>query len=151
MRFFWLLRPAADRDMVIGDLDEEWEERVRPRLGNLAAQRWYVRESLSLLVALVCDRLRAPWERSAELRRDAAADELRPAPMGNRPGLTGPPVNKRRASHGWAQDFRQTLNGLVRQPGFTGVAVLTLGLVALVAAITPARRAPRLDGIEVLR
>ena len=131
----WLVRllllaasRPSDRDMVVGDLDEEWEERVRSRLGQLAAQRWYVCEGLSLLMALLWDRIRAPWERPAMAPSIASSKASRPVPIGNLLSLTGAPMNEAHSTTGWIQDFRQTLNGLVRQPGFTVIAVLTLGL-----------------------
>ena len=74
----WLMRalvlvasPAIDRDMVVGDLDEEWEERIRPSLGRVAAELWYARESLSLVFGLLRDRLRARWEREPQPRGSA--------------------------------------------------------------------------------
>ena len=131
----WLMRalvlvasPAIDRDMVVGDLDEEWEERIRPSLGRVAAELWYARESLSLVFGLLRDRLRARWEREPQPRGSARPEGLRPASMRARHRLNGAPVHERGWRNGWATDFRHTVQGLARQPGFTITALLTLGL-----------------------
>lgn len=57
----WLLRVGYSRDdrvTLLGDLDEEYRERIRPRHGRLRAQGWYLRELVS---AMACG-LRHPTE-----------------------------------------------------------------------------------------
>lgn len=53
-----LVVPRADQDSVLGDLDEEYAERVLPRRTWLAARVWYWWECMSLASAFVVDRIR---------------------------------------------------------------------------------------------
>ncbi len=104
------------------------EERIRPGVGKLAGELWYVRESLSLVFGLLRARLRARWERDGQSDPGAPVENSRQVPKLNRRRVIRLAGHERDWRNGWATDFRQTAHGLARQPGFTITALLTLGL-----------------------
>ena len=103
----WLLTrvvPAETHDAVIGDLDEEFAERMLPRVGIACARRWYWRQVVSLTIAFGAARLRPAIPRFSSHGR---TDRMR-------------------------HDLRDALRTLVRSPGYSliTVAVLALGIGA---------------------
>jgi putative ABC transport system permease protein len=103
----WLLRrmiPADAQDAVIGDLDEEFAERMVSRAGAAGARRWYWSEALSLVKAYTGDRLRSA---ATDHKSHARADNMR-------------------------HDLRDALRTLMRSPSYSliTIAVLALGIGA---------------------
>ncbi|MGH9794497.1 MAG: ADOP family duplicated permease [Candidatus Acidiferrales bacterium] len=100
----WLLArllPRASRQYMLGDLDEEFVERVRGPEGLRGARRWYWRQVRTALT-----QRRAPNKleiRARATRRASMLDIVR-------------------------QDVGYAVRSLQRQPGFTAVVVLTLAL-----------------------
>jgi len=89
----------------LGDLDEEFHDRILPCRSRPGAEAWYLREALSLLWGVVRDPLVPPFSAAS--------------------GPTGT-----RMINGLAQDLRSAFRGLVREPGVTAVIGLTLTLTA---------------------
>jgi len=106
----WLLDRALPPDVragVVGDLDEEYRTHVRPSRGRIRAAAWYWRQAIGSLPAA---------RRLARRRRAAGAGA---GTRGSSPAV-------------WlgqaALDLRFGARLLIRQPGFTAAAVVTLAL-----------------------
>jgi putative ABC transport system permease protein len=97
------LLPARDREFLLGDLEEAFHTRAAGTGGVAAARRWYWRASIASLAAL---RKRDRREWRPQVKR-----------------IKGDSVMK----NIW-RDIRHGARLLMRAPGFTVVAVLTLAL-----------------------
>ena len=65
----YLVLNADDRDAIIGDLLEDYSERVLPRFGQRKADFWYTTQVLKSLIPLLWKRLRqiGKWAVIADL------------------------------------------------------------------------------------
>lgn len=93
---------------ALGDLDEDFHERVRPTRPGWRAEVWYVREGLSLLGAAVGERLRSGTGRRTR----------RAVNSGGGAGMM------------WSRVWRDATRAVVRTPGTSFVIAVTL-MVAL--------------------
>lgn len=100
------MAPVADRDVVVGELDELWRRRARER-GELDARWWYRRQVVGFT-------LRAWATRRVARRNDRAPHDDREGGMGRIEELIG--------------DVRWAFRSLRKRPTFALVAVTTLAL-----------------------
>lgn len=91
---------------ALGDLEEEFRERVLRDAPRISAELWYVREALSLLLAVTLGRISG--------KRDT--ETLTSDTMGE--GMM----------NGMGRDLVHALRGLLRDPGTTVVIALTLAV-----------------------
>jgi putative ABC transport system permease protein len=78
----WLLErvvPADARDAALGDLHEEFADRMQPRLGTAAARHWYWRQAFSLAGAFASARIRDIRSNYSRSRSDSMRHDLRDA------------------------------------------------------------------------
>jgi putative ABC transport system permease protein len=99
--------PRAEREFVIGDLEEAFAARVAAGMTVAAARRWYWRAALSSVAAF-----RRPRRSSVDLRND----------------LRGPHSRGDGFMSNVLRDIRYGLRVLIRKPGFAAVAIITLAL-----------------------
>ena len=108
--------PRELADAVAGDLEEEYRTRVLPSRGRVRADLWYWGQAATL--------------RAGALRRSSRRlVAIRPTWERNRPRHAGDDhPNLRSAMPVRIQDLTYAVRRLARTPGFTLVAVLSLGL-----------------------
>jgi putative ABC transport system permease protein len=94
------------RDVILGDLDEDFRDQLRADTGLAAARRRYWRLALGSLASFGRDRLSPDQAVTPD-----GADGVRAAPL----------------VHLW-QDVRQGLRLLARSPGFAATSILTLAI-----------------------
>jgi len=104
-----LALPDHQRDAVLGDLDDEYRQHVRPSRTACGARVWYWRQVLSSLAPSLAMR-----------RRRRQLDVL--APRASGVGRT------RRSIQIVGQDLRLAVRSLVQRPGFAAVAIVTIAL-----------------------
>ena len=117
IRLLARLLPREDREVFLGDLQEEYQEHVLPRMGKAAARRWFWRMALGGIAAGVGDRigvLRRPTRRSS--------------------------FDGGERLMGWMSETRKTIRGLLKTPGFslTVMATIALGVGATTAIFSVA-------------
>ena len=99
---------------LVGDLEERWAARVRPRRGPLLADLWFWWQALTVRRRA----LRRSWRRLRAVRAAATSSHSFRAPSVP-PSGTLPMI---------LDDLRLALRRLVKNPAFTFVAILSLAL-----------------------
>jgi hypothetical protein len=112
----WILArvlPPCDRDAVLGDLDEEFNQFVAPGRNAAAARWWYARQALGSVPHAL--RLRSRARRHGS--RAGSRGSRLPLPL--------------------AQELRYAARAIARRPGFATAVVLTCALaIGVATAVT---------------
>ena len=119
-RLLLRLLPSSAREFVVGDLEEEYRERRLQQEGPFGAGLWFWRQTIASLLAF--RGFRTSNRDEAEPDGDPGSSSIGFRPVGG-PGRAGT-----RWLDGFAHDLRLSARSLIRRPGFTVLAVLTLGL-----------------------
>jgi len=116
-----IVLPRSEHATIIGELQEEYREQVRPDRGRFRAALWYWSECLSLVAAYL--KILLVREHSRELSVVIEARKTRKR--------TGRPDNSRELTtrlDSLLQDIRQGYRSLKNRPSFTLAALLTLAI-----------------------
>jgi putative ABC transport system permease protein len=112
-----LLLRGEEREVICGDLEEEYRDLASKRLGSAVTKQWYWRQALRAVTGRSVERFH---------RMGGAVRGPRGGPKGA-PGYTGMPKGGDTLRE-IGQDVRFGLRALGRRPMFTVVAGLTLAL-----------------------
>ena len=100
--------PIQERDMILGDLEEEYRERILPRAGRVLGEVWHAGEAFSLVLHFAWDTLRSSRQAHQHLDKNRSQQG----------GMT----------MGWSRDVVHAVKTLVREPVTALVVVVTLAL-----------------------
>ncbi|MCI0434995.1 MAG: ABC transporter permease [Gemmatimonadetes bacterium] len=126
----WLL-PSAEREVVLSELRELWEQRVTRQGDDAAARRWYTRQARAYPMRLLRERARRMLRRGGDARAGAGQLSARPSML---TGLRG--------------ETKQAARGLARSRMLATTIVLTVGLgIGATTTMLAVVRAVLLDAV----